>query len=432
VGTLWPWSGPPPSDDARVRSALLPRTLEHAATLPYYRKRWGQRWKHGLTALPVLRKADAVKHQRELLAPGTPHFVGVISSGTQHGDKAPLRVPEIDAEVDALDEFSRGRAHGGPAPEGGLELEVVSMQHGFPLGPAPEGVLRVGWTFSETTFKVIRELLLAKDRGRRVETLLIGARALPALTAWLYEQDFDFERQHVRAIGTTGSALTPHWKRRCEALWGARVWNNFSLSELAAPAPECEDCGHHHWLWPANLTEVLHPKTGAALWTGTGELVVTTLYPFVQAMPLVRYATGDLVELGPQCRTARERGFKMRGRVAQCVLSARGELVASPLDVEAFLDGVPEAERGLHPVTTLGVVRSVDVGVPRFDLEPAKGGASVRFEVRFDPGLFPQRADALCRALLQHLRGAASAARSAAISIAAVRKGTLTRRWTKF
>lgn len=428
----WPWSGPPPSDDARVRSALLPLTLERAAALPYYRAAWGKRWKRGLTALPLLTKAEAVQHQRELLAPGVGPFVGVISSGTQHGDKAPLRVPETDAEVEAFGEFARGRATRGLAAPRGLSLEVVSMQHGFPSGPAPDGVLRVGWSFSLTTLQVIRDLLLVREGRRGVETVVIGAGALPALTAWLYEQDFDFGKLKVTDIGTTGFALSPHWKARVEALWGARVWNNFSLSELAAPAPECESCGHHHWLWPANLTEVLHPKTRAPLWTGVGELVVTTLYPFVQAMPLIRYATGDLVELGPQCRALRERGFKMRGRLAQCVLSPRGELIASPLDVEAFLDGLPDVDRLPHPDAKLGLVKSVDVGVPRFELQPKKGGAEVRFEVRFHPALFPQRADALARGLVQHLRRAAPAARSAALEVQAVRRGTLTRRWSKF
>ena len=430
--SVWPWSGPPPSDDARVRAALLPRTLERAAALPYYRKAWGNRWKRGLTALPLLRKPDAVKHQRGLLAEGTAPFVGVVSSGTQHGDRAPLRVPEADAELEAFGEFARGRSSAGAKAPRGLALEVVSMQHGFPTGEPHPGVLRVGWTFSETTLKVIRELLLTREGKRRVETLVIGAGALPALTAWLYEQDFNFRSLAVQDIGTTGFALSPHWKARVEALWGARVWNNFSLSELAAPAPECEHCGFHHWLWPANFTEVLHPKTGEPLWRGVGELVVTTLYPFVQAMPLIRYATGDLVELGTSCPAARERGFRMRGRVAQCVLSDRGELVASPLDVEAFLDGLPDVDRLAHPDAKLGIVRSVDVGVPRFELDASKGGARVRFEVRFDPALFPQRADALAKALVRQLRGAVPAARGAALDVAAVRRGTLTRKWTKF
>jgi hypothetical protein len=421
----WPWSGPPPSDDARVRAALLPRTLERAAQLPYYRQSWGNRWRRGLTALPVLRKAEAVQHQRGLLLPGLDPFVGVVSSGTQHGDRAPLRVPETEDELEAFGEFARGRSIArAPAPRG-LALEVLSMQHGFPSGEPHQGVLRVGWSFSETTLKVIRELLLSRDGKRRVETLVIGAGALPALTAWLYEQDFDFRKLAVQDIGTTGFALSPHWKARVEALWGARVWNNFSLSEFAAPAPECEHCGFHHWLWPANLTEVLHPTTGAPLSRGVGELVVTTLFPFVQAMPLIRYATGDLVELGPACHAARERGFRMRGRLAQCVLSHRGDLVASPLDVEAFLDGLPDVDRLPHPDAKLGLVKSVDVGVPRFELDAAKGRARVRFEVRFDPALFPQRADALEKGLARHLR-------APALEATAVRRGTLKRKWTKF
>lgn len=437
MASRWPWRGAPPEEDAKVRAALLPATLERAAQLPFYRRAWGRRWRRGLAALPLLEKPEAVRHQAELLAQGQAPFVGVVSSGTQHGDRPPLRVPETDAELAAFGEFMRARAGDGPAlaAPSGLTLEVLSMQHGFPTAPASPGVLRVGWSFTETTLKAIRELLLARDGRRRVTGLVIGAGPLPVLAAWLYEQGFDFKKLAVRDIGTTGFRLSPRWKARVESLFGARVWDNFSLSELAAPAPECDVCGHHHWLWPAHVTEVLHPRTGAALESGTGQLVVTTLYPFVQAMPLVRYATGDLVTLGPRCSAARERGFRMRGRLAQCVLSRAGELLASPLDVEAALDGFPDVERLPHPDAKLGVIRSVDVGVPRFTLEPGGGGqaaASVRFEVRYDPALFEARAATVAAALERALRRASPAARRARFDVRAVRKGTLTRRWTKF
>jgi hypothetical protein len=166
------------------------------------------------------------------------------------------------------------------------------------------------------------------------------------------------------------------------------------------------------------VTEVLHPKTLKPIQRGVGELVVTTLHPFVQAMPLIRYRTGDLVELGPRCATAGERGFRFRGRLAQCLLDAKGNLRLSPQDVEAALDLFPEVARLAHPLVELGVVKSPDVGVPRFELQPDR----VRVEVRYEPVVFEAHARALQRSLQKTLK----------FPIEAVRPGTLTRRWTKF
>lgn len=422
-----------------MRRRLLPLTLAHARNAPWYHRAWGSRWRRGLEALPVLTKELAVEHASELLATTPGPFVGVVSSGTQHGDREPLRVPETDAERTALAEFVASRASGEPEARGrGLHLEVLSMQHGFPEGPAPESVLRVPWTFTAGTFQLLRALLFEPQQGRRrVETLVIGAAALVPLTAWLYENDADFSRLKVRAIGTTGFRLGPHWRARVEALWGAPVCDNFSLSELAVPASWCDACGHHHFDVPAVATEVLDPVTRAPLRRGTGVLVLTTLWPFVQAMPLVRYWTGDLVSLGPVCAARHERGFVFRGRLTQCAMRD-GELLLTPQDVEAFLDARPEVARLPHPAVQLGLVKSPDVGVPRFEVSAEGAQLTVRVELRFDPGVFPGAATSLADALASALRRTSPALRRAErskrarLSVELVRPNTLSRAWSKF
>lgn len=440
----WPWPGAPPGD-AEVRRRLLPATLAFARQAPFYRRAWGSRWRKGLAALPLLTKDVAVAHQRELLVAPPPPFVGVVSSGTQAGDRPPLHVPETDAERAAVADFLAARFTAPEATPRGLHLEVLSMQHGFPEGPPPAGVLRVPWGFTANTFRVLEALLFEPQRGgRRVESLVIGAAALVPLTAWLYEQGRDFSRLQVRAIGTTGFRLGPHWRARVEALWGAPVHDNFSLSELPVAAPACDACGFHHFELPAVVTEVLDPFTKQPVTRGVGVLVVTTLWPFVQAMPLVRYWTGDLVEWGPRCPGRRERGFRFRGRHAQCALlpgPGGAQLLASPQDVEAFLDGRPEVARLPHPAVQLGLVKSPDVGVPRFELScegTRRLRLTVRAEVRFDPGVFPGEARALEAGLVRALHRASPALRRALrsgrahLDVALARPHTLARTWSKF
>jgi hypothetical protein len=221
------------------------------------------------------------------------------------------------------------------------------------------------------------------------------------------------------------------------------VHDNFSLSELAVPAPQCEVCAHHHLALPAVEVEVVDPFTRKP--AEVGVLVVSTLWPFVQAMPLIRYWTGDLVSLGPRCAAQGERGFRFEGRQAQCVLQrgAKGcGVLASPLALEAFLDGRPEVARLAHPVVQLGLVKSSDVGVPRFELLSSKRlrvtHVTARVEVRFEPLVFPAQAKRLTADTVAALRKASPALRraeragTAQLRVELVRPGALVRPWSKF
>jgi phenylacetate-CoA ligase len=130
------------------------------------------------------------------------------------------------------------------------------------------------------------------------------------------------------------------------ALPGLRAVNFYGLSEMCGPgvAAECiegRDGLHVHE--DHFLVEVVDPASGAPLDEGTeGELVFTTLRK--EAMPLLRYRTGDIasVVLEP-CRcgrtTARIRG--LRGR-RDDVIIVRGVNVY-PSNVEHALLSVPEA-----------------------------------------------------------------------------------------
>ena len=382
-------AAPMTSGIARLRRELLPGTLEHAAThVPYYRRRWGSKWKRvrgpeDLHLLPLLTKDEAIAHQRELLAGKPPPYGGTISSGTMHGDKPPLRVLHSAEEARALAEFHaqlRGRAG---RRLRGFVLEVRAMHHGMPEGPPAAGRVRVPWTYTANALRLIRELLAAPQAdGSRAIAMNIGAGALMALTAWLLERGDGPARFRLREISTYGFRLSPRWRAHVEDVWRTRIYDNFSLSELKTPAVECSECGWFHWLEPPLVFEVVDHA-----------LVLTGLYPFVQAMPLVRYTTGDCVELGPRCRAAGDRGFRFRGRMKQCVFGAGGKLVVSSQDVQDFLEGQPLVAREPHPCNVLGLVKSPDIGSVKFELEVARRHA--RVELRCDPRVFPEAGRAL-------------------------------------
>jgi phenylacetate-CoA ligase len=100
-------------------------------------------------------------------------------------------------------------------------------------------------------------------------------------------------------IGLFGGEMwTPALGERIESALGLQALNTYGLSEIVGPgvAAECHlGCGMHvnedHF-----LVEVIDPVTLEALPEGAlGELVITTLTR--EAMPLIRYRTGDLTSL---------------------------------------------------------------------------------------------------------------------------------------
>jgi phenylacetate-CoA ligase len=130
------------------------------------------------------------------------------------------------------------------------------------------------------------------------------------------------------------------------ALPGLRAVNFYGLSEMCGPgvATECleaRDGLHVHE--DHFVVEVVDPDTGAPLPEGAeGELVFTTLMK--EAMPMLRYRTGDIASLTYEpCRcgrtTARIRG--LRGRRDDMII-VRGVNVY-PSNVEHALLSVPDA-----------------------------------------------------------------------------------------
>lgn len=114
--------------------------------------------------------------------------------------------------------------------------------------------------------------------------------------------------------GEPGASL-PAVKRAIETAWGATCFDHAGATEVGAWAFECEArTGAIHLNEAEFIFEVIDPESGAELGTGgRGELVITNLGR--GGMPVIRYRTGDLVEMTTEpCECGR--GFaRIRGGV---------------------------------------------------------------------------------------------------------------------
>jgi phenylacetate-CoA ligase len=127
-----------------------------------------------------------------------------------------------------------------------------------------------------------------------------------------------------RAIGLAyglfgAEPWTEAMRAQLEALWGCPAVDFYGLSEIIGPgvAGECVEArdGLHvnedHF-----LPEIIDPRNGAPLPAGAeGELVLTSLTK--EALPMLRYRTGDVTRLDPApCRCGRTtvRMARVKGR----------------------------------------------------------------------------------------------------------------------
>ncbi len=148
-------------------------------------------------------------------------------------------------------------------------------------------------------------------------------------------------------IGFVGAE--PHSERtrqRIEERYNINVFNSYGMSELNGPgvAFECEEkCGMHLWE-DSYLLEVVDQETGEKLAPGEeGELVISTIDR--EAMPILRYRTGDLATIiddAEKCACGRThaRISRIKGRCDDMLIVKGVNLY--PSQVEDVLMGYSE------------------------------------------------------------------------------------------
>ena len=136
---------------------------------------------------------------------------------------------------------------------------------------------------------------------------------------------------------------TEEMRREIEQRLALKAMDIYGLSEIIGPGVACECIEAQHGLHIAEdhfLPEIIDPETGEILPPGAqGELVLTNLTK--DAMPLIRYRTGDITALIPEpctCGRTSMRMARLRGRHDD-MLIVRGVNVY-PSEIEAVLLGM--------------------------------------------------------------------------------------------
>ena len=113
------------------------------------------------------------------------------------------------------------------------------------------------------------------------------------------DEGLDMVSSAVRLLivgGEPGGSI-PSVRSRLESGWGARVFDHVGMTEVGAWGFECEEHpGGVHVIESEFIPEIINPDTAQPVEDGQrGELVLTNLGRL--GSPMIRYRTGDLVQL---------------------------------------------------------------------------------------------------------------------------------------
>ncbi len=213
---------------------------------------------------------------------------------------------------------------------GGLGVHYGALELGATVIPVSAGGTK-------------RQLMLMEDFKSTVLT------CTPSYALFMAEEakdtGVDVSRMKLK-VGIFGAEpWTEGMREQIEKEWNMLALDIYGLSEIIGPgvAMECAGKNGLH-IWADHfLPEVINPATGEAVDEGEeGELVITTLTK--EALPLVRYRTGDIVSLNTErcenCGRTMPRISKIKGRIDD-MLIIRGVNVF-PSQIETVLMNIPE------------------------------------------------------------------------------------------
>ncbi len=397
----------------RLRDYLLDKTIEFVwANVPFYARHWGLtdrpvlRGQADLAGLPPLDKATAVTHQADLLSGVETFGEPVLSSGTTRAAGETLEMRRAPAELQAEQSYWTMRDGPGDPAVGGTTLVVGNTHHGMGHDEDGPGVVHLPFVGHDNHLHHIVSVLSARDGSGAfvVDELSISVSKLKAVTAWLRRAGIDPAGFGVGRIRTNSDFLLPASRARLAAAWGAGLEETYSLSEFRAGAYACPTCGRLHFDGLPIVPEVVDHR-GQVLDDGVGELLLTGLYPYMQAMPLVRYRTGDLVKVERGCPGG-ERGFTIWGRRSQAALDEDGGVLLAPRPVLAALDAEPLVEREPHEWEQAGLCSAGSVGRPRYALSAVGRTVHLQVALALPPGLYVAEAAQLQRRVETAVRAA--------------------------
>ena len=339
---------------AAMQQAAWAQTFRHAGERsPFYREHFSRAGLSPrdeiplgeISRIPTIDKTVVSENTEQFLCVAREKIVDIVTTSGSTGQPLVWQLTESDLERLARNEELSFGCAGFTAAD--TVLLAVAMDRCFIAGMAYYlGLRRLGCA-------VVRvgpaTPAMHLDMIRRVQPTAIVS--VPSFLAHIadkaVEAKFDLPASGIRKAVCIGEPIRENnfslnrAGRAVEKSWGAKVFSTFGVTELAASLCECASGlgGHLH---PELLFLEALDEAGRAVPDGeVGELTATTFG--VEAMPLIRYRTGDFAAIHRvPCRCGRQtlRIGPIVGRKNQ-KLKLKGTTIF-PSALKTVLDATPE------------------------------------------------------------------------------------------
>ena len=297
----------------------LARLVHHAFnTVPYYREHrqaWGidANWKltpeSFAACLPILTRAEVQEGGAQFHSTKVPDAHGKIGDTFTSGSTGrPLKtlktgLSEMVWQAVTLRENLWHR-------DLRKKLAIIKIIEGKHSG-YPDGDLYENWgSFASQTFETgpCCMLHLSTKTHEQVEWLLrmdpdylfTFAGNAQALAQYCIREQISFPA--LRQVITFSDLLRPEARAVCKEAWGMPVVDIYSSAEAGYIALQCPESKNYHIQSETVYVEILNEAGQACAPGEVGQVIATPLHNF--AMPLLRYASGDLAEVG-ECACGR-------------------------------------------------------------------------------------------------------------------------------
>ena len=318
--------------------------------VPFYRERFAAAGVNPanvttdeLRRIPVLRKADLVRTQRERPPFGELLAVPREEFASLHTSPGPIFIPRIASER-------------GGTPALVEEIEAMGVKRGdvahvtlnYHIMP---GGLRIHRAFEHFGCLVINggvgntemQVQLARAYGA---TVYAGTPSfLRQIGIVAREQGIDLRREMpYRVAFSTAEKLTPELRAELDDMFGVELFDHIGEAQIGPVAGECKAHMGMHLSENDLFCEFLDPASGEpAQPGGVGELIASHLGP--RGLPLVRYAPGDayrILEGDCPCGNKQPR-VEFFGQVG-AIRKVKGVLI-HPIAVADYLSRFPGTGR---------------------------------------------------------------------------------------
>ncbi|GAA3584354.1 hypothetical protein [Snuella lapsa] len=337
----------------KLLSLTLSMARKHA---PYYSKlipdKHDWRAEH-LNILPMIDKCELYANQSKILSEITTFGFVTFTTGTTK--QPPLLIERSQEEQLYLQNFFSILQSGVLKSNKAKPLGIVegSMNHGAVLRlpgigynfmielTKDYGIIRTAWLLqNKFNFKGI------ENKVSQMNTTVMG---LSYLHQYLTENNIEIPPGQLKSITVFGWPVPKSRREIFEAYFKVPIHDNYSMSEMFGGAKYCKECDGYHFD-PFVVPELIDLETNTSIKTGTGELVLTPLFPFTQRFVLIRYRTGDLIDVDTVMCNKGTLVYRFRGRLKRCIKVAPyiyfGEAeVAKSIDAIAELNRAPS---GFH------------------------------------------------------------------------------------